>query len=204
VTEGQPRLDRREVIAAILLNRAEAVVVTGLGSPTYDVAAAGDNPLNFHLWGAMGGAAMVGLGIALAQPQRRVLVVTGDGEMLMGLGSLATVSVSHPQNLSIIAIDNEFYAETGMQPSHTGSGVDLAGIARAANIPFTATINSREELEAWIPRIYGEHGTVFVAVKVAPSRPPASLSPQDGAESHHRFRVAVSRNNSHALEKNSV
>src|SRR6187549_2379710 len=129
-------LKRRAAMAALVKDRDDdLLVVPGLGSTTWDLAAAGDDPRNFYLWGAMGGAAMVGLGLALAQPDRRVLVVTGDGEMLMGLGSLATISVARPTNLSIITIDNEYYAETGMQPSHTGCGVDLAGIARAANIP---------------------------------------------------------------------
>jgi len=123
-------LDRRAAVAAILKPRGNALVVTGLGSSTYDVAAAGNHPLNFYLWGAMGGAAMLGLGLALARPDRRILVVTGDGEMLMGLGSLATISVKRPRNLSIITIDNQYYGETGMQPSHT-SRVDLAGVARA-------------------------------------------------------------------------
>src|ERR671925_2246064 len=125
-------LARRSAIARILADRGDMLVVTGLGSPTYDCAAAGDHPLNFYLWGAMGSAVTVGLGLALAQPRRRVLVVTGDGEMLMGLGALATVAVKRPHNLAIVVIDNEHYGETGMQRSHTSLGVDLAGIARVA------------------------------------------------------------------------
>ncbi len=109
------QLDRREAVATILGDRGDALVVTGLGAPTWDVASVGDSPLNFYLWGAMGGAAMLGLGLALAQRQRRVLVVTGDGEMLMGLGSLATIGPERPSNLSIVVLDNERYGETGMQ-----------------------------------------------------------------------------------------
>jgi thiamine pyrophosphate-dependent acetolactate synthase large subunit-like protein len=186
-------LDRREAVAAILRVRGDALVVSGLGSPTYDVAAAGDHPLNFHLWGAMGGAAMVGLGLALAQPRRRVLVITGDGEMLMGLGSLATIGVSSPRNLSIVVVDNEHYGETGMQRSHTGRGVELASVARGASIASAATVRSREELEAWIPRLYVDEGPVFVAVKVASSKLAPSLHPQDGTENHHKFRAALAR-----------
>ena len=127
-------LDRRAATARLLRDRGDALVVTGLGNPTYDVAAAGDTPLNFYFWAAMGGAAMAGLGLALAQPRRRVLVVTGDGEMLMGLGSLATIGAEQPSNLGIVVLDNEHYGETGMQVAHTGRGVDLAGIAAATGL----------------------------------------------------------------------
>ncbi|HYS74989.1 MAG TPA: thiamine pyrophosphate-dependent enzyme, partial [Burkholderiales bacterium] len=106
-------LNRREVVASLLKRRDGLLVVAGLGAPAWDCAAAGDHPFTFPLWGAMGSAAMIGLGLALAQPKRRVLVVTGDGEMLMGLGSLATIGVRRPGNLSIVVLDNERYGETG-------------------------------------------------------------------------------------------
>src|SRR6266516_1126574 len=119
-------LHRRQVVKTLLSERGDLLVVAGLGSTSWDITAAGDSPLNFPLWGAMGQAAMIGLGLALAQPKRRVLVVTGDGEMLMGLGSLATIGVRRPGNLSIVVLDNERYGETGMQKTHTAYGVDLA------------------------------------------------------------------------------
>ncbi len=112
-------MERREFVTRLLADRGDLAVVCGLGSPTYDVAAAGDHPLNLYLWGAMGGAAMIGLGLALARPDRRVAVLTGDGEALMGLGSLATIGVKQPANLAIVVLDNQHYGETGMQPSHT-------------------------------------------------------------------------------------
>src|SRR5580704_1572490 len=124
-------LDRRAVVAELLRDPGGLLVVTGLGSSTYDAGAAGDRPLNFYLWGAMGGAAMIGLGMALAQPNRRVLVLTGDGEALMGLGSLATIGVKQPKNLVVVVLDNQHYAETGMQPSHTRFGIDLVAVAKA-------------------------------------------------------------------------
>jgi hypothetical protein len=120
-------LARRDVVAKLLEHRGDALVVTGLGSPTYDVHAAGDRDDNFYLWGAMGGAALVGLGLAQAQPGKRVLVITGDGEQLMAFGGLATIAVAKPRNLTIVVIDNHHYGETGMQLSHTGRGMWLRG-----------------------------------------------------------------------------
>src|SRR5262249_61322088 len=130
--DEQRKLRRRSAIARILAERGDTLVVTGLGSPTYDCAAAGDHPLNFYLWGAMGSAVTVGLGLGLAQAKRRVLVITGDGEMLMGLGALATAGAEKPENLAVVIVDNERYGETGMQPTHTSAGGDLAGIAQSA------------------------------------------------------------------------
>ena len=113
-------LDRRAVVSSLLADRKDAIVVGGLGASTYDIAAAGDHDRNFYLWGAMGGAVMIGLGLALAQPKLPVVVITGDGEMLMGMGSLATVGLQKPANLTIVVLDNEVYGETGGQASHTG------------------------------------------------------------------------------------
>jgi thiamine pyrophosphate-dependent acetolactate synthase large subunit-like protein len=165
--------------------------VTGLGSPTWDAAAAGDHPNNFYLWGGMGGAAMIGLGLANAQPKRRVIVLTGDGEMLMGLGSLATIGVDRPRNLCVIVLDNQRYAETGMQPTHTAHGVDLAGVARAATFGSVVTIYSQRELTRWVPRFYAEPGPVFAAVKIVPNHPPMVLPPRDGTYVKNRFREAL-------------
>ncbi|MEM7634291.1 MAG: thiamine pyrophosphate-dependent enzyme [Pseudomonadota bacterium] len=125
-------IERREAIAEILKDRPDnLLVISGLGSPTYDVAAAGDVAQNFYLWGAMGGAAAMGLGLALARPDARVLVITGDGEMLMGLGSLATLAAKAPANLAVLVIDNEAFGETGGQASHTGKTTNLAAVALA-------------------------------------------------------------------------
>src|SRR5205807_5859918 len=112
-------LRRRDVVSQLLKDRGQLMVIAGLGSTAWDITAAGDHDLSFPMWGAMGQAAMMGLGLALAQPKRRVLVVTGDGEMLMGIGSLATIGVQQPANLTVVVIDNERYGETGMQRTHT-------------------------------------------------------------------------------------
>ena len=135
-------LERRAAMAALVKDRDDGLlVVPGLGSTTWDLAAAGDDPRNFYLWGAMGGAAMIGLGLALAQPDRRVAVITGDGEMLMGLGALATIGNKRPPNLAVIVFDNGVYGETGMQPSHTQNGVDLIRLpVPAASRPASTSV----------------------------------------------------------------
>ena len=180
-------LDRREVVGAILEKREDALVVTGLGSSCYD-AGVHDHLNTFYLWGAMGAAAMVGLGLALAQPERRVVVLTGDGEMLMGLGSLATIAAKAPRNFSIVVIDNELYAETGMQFTHTASGVDLAGMAKAAGFAKAETVREDAAVGAAIEAIYGEAGPVFIDMKVSSKRYPMSIRLRDGAHIKNRFR----------------
>ncbi|MBX3662130.1 MAG: aldehyde dehydrogenase [Burkholderiales bacterium] len=190
-TSKPSRLDRRKVVAALLAGRGDALVVTGLGSPTYDTYAAGDHDLNFYLWGAMGGAAMAGLGLALAQPKRRVLVITGDGEMLMGIGSLATIACEAPKNLSIAVIDNGHYGETGMQRAHTARGVDLTGIAKAAGFKSAATIDSMVALQRWLPEFHGKTGPVFADIKVSAEPAPMRLPLRDGTAIKHRFRTAL-------------
>src|SRR5512134_281127 len=130
-------LERREVVARILRDRGDALVIPGLGAPSWDAAAAGDHPLTFPMWGGMGGTAMLALGLALAQRARRVIALPGDGDMLMGIGSLATIGTQGSPNLVIGVIDNERYGETGMQETHTARGVDLEGIARASGFRKT-------------------------------------------------------------------
>src|SRR4051812_23120715 len=177
-------LERREVVSTLLKDRKDLLVVAGLGSTAWDITAAGDSDLNFPLWGAMGQAAMMGLGLALAQPSRRVLVVTGDGEMLMGLGSLATIGVQQPANLSVVVIDNERYGETGMQTTHTAHGIDLAGVARGCGMKICPFENLREAIHA-------RPGPNFAAVKVAAEKIPLVLPPREGALLKARFRRAL-------------
>lgn len=184
-------LNRRAVVARLLRDRADALVVTSLGNPTFDVAAAGDTPLNFYLWGAMGGAAMVGMGLALAQPERRVVVVTGDGEMMMGIGSLATIAVEKPNNLAIIVLNNEHYAETGMQPAHAGRGVDITGIARATGFTDAHSITSEDEVDTLASRLFNEKGLIFAAIRISTDPTPVALPPRDGPYLRSRFREAL-------------
>jgi thiamine pyrophosphate-dependent acetolactate synthase large subunit-like protein len=185
-------LHRRDVVKRLLDNRGELLVVTGLGSPNWDVTAAGDTSLNFPMWGAMGGAAMVGLGLALAQPERCVLVITGDGEMLMGLGSLATIAAQAPKNLVIVVCDNERYGETGMQVTHTAYGTELSAVAAACGFPITEEVHDTADLEEVRPLVLcAEGGPVFITVKVRAEALPFVMPPKDGAYLKDRFRIAL-------------
>jgi thiamine pyrophosphate-dependent acetolactate synthase large subunit-like protein len=192
-------LDRRAVVATLLDSSGldgsgldgsgELLVVTSLGHATYDAAAAGDRKLNFYLWGAMGGTAMIGLGLALAQPRRRVLVLTGDGDMLMGLGSLATIAAARAANLAIAVLDNAAFGETGAQASHTGLGTDLAAVAAACGWGATATASSMPEVAALRPRLRRE--PLFAVIRISLAEVPRHLPPRDGAHLADRFRRAL-------------
>jgi thiamine pyrophosphate-dependent acetolactate synthase large subunit-like protein len=178
------KLQRRTVVRKMLSDRGRLLVVAGLGSTAWDITAAGDHDLSFPLWGAMGQAAMIGLGLALAQPKRRVLVITGDGEMLMGLGSLATIGVQKPANLSVVVIDNERYGETGMQQTHTAHGVDLAGVARSCGFKIFDFKDHRAA-------IHKTPGPNFAQIKVVAEKIPLVLPPREGALLKARFRRAL-------------
>jgi thiamine pyrophosphate-dependent acetolactate synthase large subunit-like protein len=184
-------LHRRKVVEILLENRNDLLVVAGLGSTAWDITAAGDSPLNFPLWGAMGNAAMFGLGLALAQPKRRVLVLTGDGEMLMGMGSLATIGVQKPRNLSVVVIDNERYGETGMQRTHTAAGVDLAKVAKACGFKVASQMGRRSQVAALRAAVHRPAGPLFAQVKVIAEKIPLVLPPRDGGILKARFRKAL-------------
>lgn len=181
-------LHRRQLVAALLDRRGSLLVVAGLGSPAWDCTAAGDHPLTFPLWGAMGSACTIGLGLALAQPRRRVLVVTGDGEILMAVGSLATIGARRPDNLSIVVLDNESYGETGGQKTHTAYGVDLASIASACGFAQARIIRKTSELRAMRSAIHRARGPLLFQAKVKLETLPLVLPPRDGAYLKHRFR----------------
>lgn len=184
-------LKRRDAIEMLLRDRKGLVVVTGLGSTTYDVASVEDHPRNHYLWGAMGSAAMIGLGLALARPKQRVLVVTGDGEMLMGLGSLATIGVKRPGNLTIAVFDNGRYGETGMQMSHSGAACDLAGVATACGIPSVWTVGTGADLHRFRDQLHGSNQTTFGRILIEADDPPRVLPSRDGVEIKLRLRRSL-------------
>ncbi|MCY3980560.1 MAG: thiamine pyrophosphate-dependent enzyme [Alphaproteobacteria bacterium] len=184
-------LNRRDAVRRLLADRGGMLVVAGLGQPCYDCFAAGDDPCSFYLWGAMGGAVPMGLGLALAQPERRVLVVTGDGEALMSAGAFATVGAEAPENLAIYILDNERYGETGGQVTHTARGADLAAMTAAAGIPRAQTVHTEAGLVDALDALRSGAGPLVVVLKVAPESQPGALPPQDGPHLKRRFRRAA-------------
>jgi thiamine pyrophosphate-dependent acetolactate synthase large subunit-like protein len=190
VTSGST-LDRRAVVAALVAGRKDLLVVAGLGSAAYDLMAAGDHDRNVYLWGAMGSAAMIGLGLATTQPGKPVLVLTGDGEMLMGLGSLATIALRKPVNLTIAVLDNGHFGETGMQESHTGRGVPLDRVADACGFGWTAEIRDIQGVTALRERVALRAGLSFATIKITAENPPRVLPPRDGVFIKNRFRASL-------------
>jgi thiamine pyrophosphate-dependent acetolactate synthase large subunit-like protein len=186
---SQGTIDRRAVVATLLKNPGDLLVVTGLGAASYDAGAAGDRPENFYLWGAMGGAVMIGLGLAIAQPNRRVLVITGDGDMLMGMGSLATVAAQAPDNFAVAVLDNGQFGETGGQRSHTSLTTDLAAVAAACGWPNVSTLRTMAEVEAIAPRLRRER--LFTVIKISPAEVPRFLPLRDGAKLTARMHAAL-------------
>ena len=185
-------LDRRHVVSSLLAQRKGAIAVGGLGASTYDIAAAGDHDRNFYLWGAMGGAVMIGLGLALAQPMLPVVVITGDGEMLMGMGSLATVGLQKPANLTIVVLDNEVYGETGGQASHTASTVDLVGVARACGIADARAMATLADIEAYAAGMQDvASGPRFASIKIDSANLERVLSSRDGQFTVNRIRGSL-------------
>ena len=185
------RLNRREVVRELLKDREELLVVTGLGSPTYDVMAAGDHDRNYYLWGAMGGAALIGLGLAMSMPEQKVLVITGDGEMLMALGALATIAVKRPKNLSIVVLDNGHYGETGMQLSHSGHGVKLENVAESVEFDWTKRVSSLEDVAVLRSRVHSAAALNFATVVVDTGEEKRVLPSRDGVYIKNRFKMAL-------------
>jgi thiamine pyrophosphate-dependent acetolactate synthase large subunit-like protein len=184
-------LDRRAVVRELLARCPEALVITGLGSPSWDAFAAGDRERTFYLWGAMGGAAAMGLGLALAQPERSVLVITGDGEQLMGLGVLATIAAQQPANLTVLVLDNGHYGETGMQRSHTSLGTDLVAVARACGFAQAEAIREPGAVAPLAACIAARAGCLLAQVQVACEDLPKALPARDGVYLKNRFRAAL-------------
>ena len=184
-------IDRRAFVRDLIGRCPDALVITGLGSPTYDTFAAGDRDRNFYLWGGMGGAAAMGLGLALAQPDKSVMVITGDGEQLMGLGVLATVAAQQPRNLTIVVLDNGHYGETGMQRSHSSLGADLAAVARSCGFAQAVAVREAQGVEALAGRVNARQGCSFAQVIVMADDLPRALPARDGVYLKQRLRAAL-------------
>ncbi|SDD50607.1 phosphonopyruvate decarboxylase [Variovorax sp. CF079] len=185
------RADRRQFVAKLLAAVPDAMVVTGLGSASYDVFAAGDRDKNYYLWGAMGGATSLGLGLALAQSDKPVVVITGDGEQLMGIGSLGSIAVKQPKNLTIVVLDNGHFGETGMQRSHSSLGADLVAIAKGFGIADAYSTSSIDLVDEIAQGINARRGLAFVQVFIEADEPPRALPPRDGPFIKNRFRAAL-------------
>jgi thiamine pyrophosphate-dependent acetolactate synthase large subunit-like protein len=183
-------MDRRALVAHLLNNRGNLMVITGIGSSTYDVAACGDHPLNFYIWSGLGCTPSVGLGLALAQPDRRVAIVTGDGDMLMALGSLATIGVKQPKNLSVVCLDNGHYSATGMQPSATSAGIDLAQAAAACRLRVEAVsdLSRADELRTLL---HSGPDPIFIHARVDADDQKRIIPSRDGLAIKHRFMQAA-------------
>ena len=182
---------RRPLVAQVMAARGRSLVISGLGAPTYDVAAAGDDPRTFHFWGAMGLAAMAGLGLALARPQDRVLVVTGDGDMMMGIGSLATIARAAPSNLAILVLDNERFGETGEQHSLTAGPADIAVMARGAGLARVEDVRDAAGIETMIETLFEAAGPVLCVAHVARGEDPKVLPEWDGRKQVAAFKAAL-------------
>lgn len=184
-------MQRSDAIGTVMAAVTERhLVVCGLGSPVSDVAGTRDRDLNFYLLGAMGMAAGVGLGLALAQAERPVLVVTGDAEIMMNVGTLATIGVRAPRNLTILVFDNERFGETGDQRSHTAHGVDIAAIATASGVPGE-TIRDRHGVARLAGTLSEMAGPRLAVLKVASGRVPIVMPPKSGVDLKSRFRRAL-------------
>lgn len=195
-------LQRRPLVKKLLEGADDnLLVIAGLGSSNWDVTEAGDRPLNMPLWGAMGAPVSMGLGLALAQPHKRVLVITGDADLLMSLGSLATVATQQPENLAIVVLDNEKFGETGNQASHTsprnngptdsGAGTDLSAVAKGCGIADVGTVRDAGDVAQLVNDARTTKGPVFRLVKVKVEKLEFVMPLQDGAHLKDRFRQAL-------------
>ncbi len=185
------KLSRRPFVAELLAQRNGALIIPGLGSPTWDCFAAGDSPEYLYSWGGMGLAASTALGLALARPDKRVVCVTGDGEMMMGIGSLGVIADQAPGNLGILVLDNERFGETGRQKGLTGGTTDLIAVARGFGIKTTMTVTEQSQTKAAAEMLFSAPGPVFAVAKIALSEDPWRLPEKDGVTIAHRFRVAL-------------
>jgi thiamine pyrophosphate-dependent acetolactate synthase large subunit-like protein len=188
---GSNKIQRRPFVASLLGNRDGALIIPGLGSPTWDCFSAGDSPEYLYSWGGMGLAVPTALGLALAQPDKRVLALTGDGEMMMGIGSLGVVADQAPSNLGILVLDNEHFGETGRQTGLSANQADLCKIAEGFGIKHTRAVTEQGAVDELAEFLFKTPGPVFATAKIALSDDPWMLPVKDGVAIARRFRVAL-------------
>ncbi len=191
MTDRPNKIARRPFVAELLRHRGNALIVTGLGSPTWDCFAAGDSPEYLYSWGGMGLAVPTALGLALAQPARRVVAITGDGEMMMGLGSLAVVGDQAPKNLAVLVLDNEKFGETGRQRGLTAGRTDITAVAKGCGFRATMTVTEQGAAAELAQLLFRKPGPVLGVAKIAVTEDPWALPEKDGATIGHRFRTAL-------------
>ncbi len=184
------RLEATRVLTTVLAQDPVTPIIASLGHPAYDLFAASDRPANFYTWGSMGLASSIGLGLAMARPDRRVVVLDGDGSLLMNLGSLATIGWTRTTNLVLIVWDNQSYATTGGQDTATAHGADLAGAALAMGIRQSVTVHAESELRDVFAKTTPENGPWMIVAKVEES-PPSVKPPLDCTFIKHRFMAAL-------------
>ena len=191
MTDRPNKIARRPFVAELLRHRGNALIVTGLGSPTWDCFAAGDSPEYLYSWGGMGLAVPTALGLALAQPARRVVAITGDGEMMMGLGSLAVVGDQAPKDLAVLVLDNEKFGETGRQRGLTAGRTDITAVAKGCGFRATMTVTEQGTAAELAQLLFKKPGPVLGVAKIAVTEDPWALPEKDGATIAHRFRTAL-------------
>src|SRR5207245_2364228 len=185
-------LSRRRALPPQIGSHEDILFVTGFAGTAHESdALTRDGAHIYTMAGAMGGACMIGLGLALARPDKRVLVATGDGELLMNLGALATIGVLNPANLAILCVDNGHYGETGYQKSHTSLGVDLEKIAAGSGIERTRTVAKEADLAEGGRLLREGNGIAFVVLRVKPDDPPLYKRNMEPASCRVRFRSAL-------------
>ena len=183
-------LDRKKAIPILIGDNKRFLIISGLAGPAKDIGfLTKESPNTFLFGGAMGGALPTSLGLALSRPKEKVLCVSGDGDILMSMGCLATIATTKPKNLIIICVDNETYLETGGQTSHTGLGGNLDMIAKGCGFPITKTIVTEKELLEG-KKVLDDNcgGPVFILLKVSKSNPPKYSRNWNASEEKSKFR----------------
>lgn len=182
------RLDLTKRLVAKL--KREEVVIGGIGNANFDLYAAGHRPQNFYMLGSMGLACPIAVGVAIAQPERGVIALEGDGSILMNLGCLATIANLKPRNLTVIILDNGLYQITGKQVAATGGATDIVAVAKGAGLAQSHWVRDEAHFETLIDRRFDEGGPVLLAVKIN-DRPGATQPPRDPALVRSRFMRAL-------------